>query len=70
MNEDYYASMDMIGNTKEKEKKKKRRKRNWKCYYEDLTPSWQRSINALLASFVFFCVGENISFVLEKVYLL
>ena len=46
----------MIGNTKEKEKKK-RRKRNWKCYYEDLTLSWQGSINALLASFghSFFC---------------
>ena len=63
--------MDMFGNTKEKEKKKNR-KRNRKCYYEDLTPSWQGSINALLASFVpsffcfllcwrkyFFCVGEG-----------
>ena len=32
------VSMDMIGNTKEK-REKKRRKINWKCYYEDLTPS-------------------------------
>ena len=69
------VSMDTFGNTKEKEKNKiKEKEKKQECYYEDLTPSWQGSISALLLLFllslVFFCVGENISFVLEKVYLL
>ena len=63
------VSMDMFGNTKEKRRKKKRkknRKRNRICYYEDLTPSWQGSIN-VLPTFVhsFFCVGEGISFLAQ-----
>ena len=61
--------MDMFGNTKEKERerereKKKMRKRNRKCYYVDLTPSWQGSIMpCLLLLFL-------LSFVLEKVFLI
>ena len=51
----------------QKKKWEKKRKKKRKCYYEDLTPSWQGSINALLASFVpsFFCVGESISYLTQ-----
>ena len=61
------VSMDMFGKQKKRGgKKKKKRKWNRICYYEDLTPSWQGSIN-VLPTFVhsFFCVGEGISFLAQ-----
>ena len=63
----FNVSMDMFGNTKERERKEEKGSR--KCYYEDLSLSWQGSINALLACF--FCSFFLwFSFRLEKVFVL